>query len=97
MISSKTRRKVEAARLLYATRANDRTPPEARGSQHYTGYFKAAVGEIPESVIRRISAVDLCDLAEAIELGWKHSRELERKEALSEGAIWDGQKMREIR
>lgn len=96
MISSKTRRKVEAARILYATRANDRTPPEARVCQPYMGYFRAAIEQTPESVIRRLSAVELCDLAETIELGWKHSRNLEREDILREGAIWDGQKMREI-
>jgi len=96
MISIKTRRKVEAASLLYATRANDRTPPEARGSQHYMGYFRAAIEQTPESVIRRLSAVELCDLVEATELGWKHSRNLEREDILREGAIWDGQKMRDI-
>lgn len=58
MISSKTRRKVEAARLLYIER---RQPSE-------TGVY----------------------------LGWKHSRNLEREDILREGAIWDGQKMKEI-
>lgn len=90
MISSKTRRKVEAARLLYIER---RQPSEAGV---YLGYFRAAIEQTPESVTRRLSAVELCDLVEATELGWKLSRNLEREDILSEGAIWDGQKMREI-
>lgn len=89
MISSKTRRKVDAARTLYIER---RQPSPGV----YLGYFRAAVEQTPESVIRRLSAVELCDLVESIELGWKHSRNLEREDILSEGAIWDGQKMREI-
>lgn len=94
MISNKTKRKIDAAKALYIERHEARQAP---GDSVYLGYFRAAICEIPENVTRRITAEELCDLVEAVELGWKHSRELERKETLDEGAIWDGSKMREIR
>ena len=93
MISAKTQKKIDKACALYIERREARQVP---GSSVYLGYFRAAISEIPESVTKRLTAEELCDLVEAVELGWKHSRELERKETLREGAIWDGSKMREI-
>jgi hypothetical protein len=62
----------------------------------YPASRAAMLDIIPSSVISACTSVQLAELLDAVWTGCQSAKNIALRDAMQDGAVWDGQRMREI-